>query len=376
MVTMSGHTPPEYQLVETQQALVPLCARIAAATEIALDTEADNQYHFRTRLCLIQIEVDKSIHLVDTEQPLDLAPLWQALEGRHLVMHGSDFDLRLMKERGNFTPHSMFDTMLAAQLSGLTRFGLSSLLEHFFGLKLDKDNQTANWSKRPLERDLLDYAATDVLYLRPLRDILHARLAELGRLEWMRQKCRWQIENASVGFEKDQAHAWRIGGSERLHGAELAVLHAVWHWREQEAERLDRPPFKIISTQQILDLARSAPAGQAEPLIDRILGTRGGRRFRGLRESVARGVRTDPASLPPRVHNREDRSMTREEQEFLDVVKARRDTVARDLALDPTFIATRSQLAAIIREPARLDEVLLPWQAEIMRPLLAAQPSV
>jgi ribonuclease D len=367
---MSGHAPPDYTLIETQPALDEVCDRITAEIEIAMDTEADNQYHFRTRLCLIQLEVGKRIFLVDTELPLDLAPLWAALSGRHLVMHGSDFDLRLMRERGSFRPHSLFDTMLAAQLVGLPKFGLSSLLEQYFGLKLNKENQTANWSKRPLEKELLDYAATDALYLRPLRDILHARLSELGRLEWMRQKCQWQIDNAANGFEKDMRHAWRIGGSERMRGHDLGVLHAVWHWREREAERLDRPPFKIISTQQMLDIARSAPEGREGPIIDRILSTRGGRRFRGLREAVSQGMRLDPESLLRRESNREDRSLTREEQERLEQVKARRDTVARELGIDPTLIASRSQLSSLIRNPSKLDDQLLPWQADLMRPLL------
>lgn len=367
---MSAPVPPPYELVETQDALVRVCRSIAGEVEIAMDTEADNQYHFRTRLCLIQLEVAGRIHLVDTEAPLDLAPLWEAMAGKHLVMHGSDFDLRLMKERGGFQPHSLFDTMLAAQLAGLTRFGLGSLLEQFFGLVVDKENQTANWSLRPLERELLDYAAIDALYLRRLRDILHAKLAELGRLEWFRQKCRWQIDNASNGFEKDLTHAWRLGGSERMRGHELTVLHALWHWREKEAERLDRPPFKVLHNSQVVDIARAAPAGQAEPLLDRILATRGGKRFRGLRETVAKALKTDPDTLPRRTATREDRSLTREEQEFLETVKTRRDGVAKDLGIDPTLIASRAQLSALIRDPASIDEQLLPWQAEVMRPLL------
>ena len=367
---MSVPQPPEYQLVETQQALNEVCARIRGEIELGMDTEADNQYHYRTRLCLIQLEVAGKIFLVDAEAPIDLRPFWEALKGRHLVMHGSDYDLRLMREHGDFKPDSIFDTMFAAQLCGINRVGLSSLLEQFFGLILDKDHQTANWSKRPMTREMLDYAAMDALHLRELRNLLHEKLAQLGRLEWMRQRCRSLIETTVIGFDKDTTHSWRITGGEKLKGHEQTVLYTLWHWREKEAERLDRPTFKVINNQQLVALARAAADGGAEPLLDKILSTRGGKRFRGLREAVAKGLKMNPEQLPRRVVQREDRSLSREEQEFLEAVKTRRDAIAVELGLDATLIATRSQLASLVRDEQALETQFLPWQASLIRPVV------
>lgn len=371
---MHGAATREFTLIADQPGLEAVAARIRDHGELALDTEADNQWHYETLLCLMQIEVGGAVFLVDLlAERLEPAPLFAALEGRDLVMHGSDFDLRLLQEHSRFRPATLFDTMIAAQLCGRARFGLASLLEEMFGLKVSKKHQKANWSRRPMGPELLEYAAMDARMLRPIRDRLHADLARLGRLEWLRQRCAQQIETASTGFEKQDAHAWRIGGSERLRPQGQAVLYELWHWRDREARRLDWPPFKVLQAGQLLDLSARAAEGAEGPLVDRILSTKGGRRFRGLVEAIEAGRARDPRALPRRESNREDRvSLTAEEQAFQERVRERRDALAKDLGIDPTLIANRAQMTAIVRRPEVIAEVLLPWQAELVAPLVAA----
>jgi ribonuclease D len=186
--------PPSYQLLDQPGSLTPLISAIEKVEEVALDTEADNMYHYKTRVCLLQFLVDGEVFLVDVLAPgLKLDPLWKVLAKKHLVMHGSDFDLRLLHDLCRFQPQSLFDTMLAAQLLGVPRIGLASLLDQHFGVALDKDGQKANWSKRPLTPKLLNYAALDVWHLPALRDILQRELKKLGRFEWLEQQCRAQI---------------------------------------------------------------------------------------------------------------------------------------------------------------------------------------
>ena len=161
--------------------------------------------------------------------------------------------------------------MLAAQLLGRSRIGLASLIEDNFGVKLDKDGQKANWSRRPITPKLLDYAALDVWYLPALRDILTRELKRLGRLDWMEQQCRAQIEAGATGFAPPDENDWRIGKSERLRARGQGVLHAVWHWRQEQAQRLDTPPFKVCSNELLLRLAAAADEGGSE---ESILGRR------------------------------------------------------------------------------------------------------
>jgi hypothetical protein len=173
-----------------------------------MDTEADNMYRFRVRVCLLQFYVCGEVFLVDALAPVDLGPLWSRLAKKHLVMHGSDFDLRLLYDFCQFRAKSLFDTMLAAQLLGRSRIGLASLIEDNFGVKLDKDGQKANWSRRPITQKLLDYAALDVWYLPALRDILTRELKRLGRT---------RLDGAAVpGADRGRRHRFRPARRERL----------------------------------------------------------------------------------------------------------------------------------------------------------------
>jgi ribonuclease D len=364
--------PPTFQLIDQSAQLAPLLAALDRVQEVALDTEADNMYHYRTRVCLLQFLVDGEVFLVDVLAPgLQLAPLWTRLARKHLIMHGSDFDLRLLHDLCGFRTHSLFDTMLAAQLLNRPRIGLAALLEEHFGVKVDKSGQKANWSARPLTPKLLTYAALDVWHLPALRDILTRELSKRGRLGWLEQQCRAQIEAGSTGFAPPDENDWRIGKSERLRGRGLAVLHAVWHWREAQAKRIDTAPFKVCGNELLLRMAGAAEAEEATPesVLGAIhLGRRHDRLAPSLAEALRAGFARDPKTLPRRP-GRDPRhaALTQAEVERLDRIKEDRDRVAARLELDPTLIASRSQLAQIARAPARIDDVLLRWQADLLR---------
>ncbi len=361
---------PAYQLVETPAQLAPLLDALDRTDEAALDTEADNLFHYRTRVCLLQFLVAGEIFLVDVLAPLDLAPLWARLAQKHLLMHGSDFDLRLLHDLCGFRAKSLFDTMLAAQLLNRQRVGLAALLEEHFDVALDKDSQKANWSKRPLTRKLLDYASLDVFHLPKLRDILTHELAKLERLEWLDQQCQRQIESGLNGFPRDDENAWRIGRSERLHAHGLAVLHAIWHWRENSAAILDVPPFKVTGNDLLIKIADDADHGLSIPAIMETinLGRRHERLAPSLYEALESGFARDPHTLPRRRgRNPELQPLTASELDLQDRLKLDRDRVASRLQLEPTLIANRAQLAQIARDPEKIDSLLLPWQANLLR---------
>ena len=361
---------PVYSFVDQPDQLAPLHDALDRVTEVAIDTEADNLYRYRTRICLLQVMAGRSIFLVDLLAPLALGGLWSRLAARHLIMHGSDFDLRLLYEFCDFKASSLFDTMMAAQLLNRPRVGLAPLLEQHFGVVLAKEGQKANWSRRPLPQKLLDYAALDVYHLPALRDILRAELESRGRLAWQEQRCRWQIEAALTGFPQNDEHAWRIGRSERLGPRAQCVLWAVWHWREEIARELDQPPFKITSNELLFEIAARADAGLPEEAILAVnLGKRHGRLIHRLTDAVRTGLAKNPASLPRRRRGRDPNwtPLSAAELALQDRLKSDRDRLARELNLDPTLIANRAQLAQIARAPDKLDAILMPWQADLLR---------
>ena len=359
---------PHYQFINQPAQLPPLIAALDRSSEIALDTEADNLFRYRTRVCLLQILAGGEIFLVDLLADLPLGEVWQRLSAKPLIMHGSDYDLRLLRELCDFRPLTLFDTMFAAQLLSIPRFGLAALLEQYFGVKLDKDHQKANWSQRPLDRGMLDYAALDVHYLPGLRDQLRDELVKLGRLEWLEEKCRWQIDVARDGFAGPDENDWRIGGSEKLRGRGLAVLHALWHWREGWAEKLNTPPFKVTGNELLMRLSRQAEEGASPGELMQVhLGRRQDRLAPSLADAIRRGFETDPRTLPRRERRRDFTPMNPAELERQDHIKTLRDRLATALKLDPTLIATRSQLALLARDPAGIGGVLLPWQAKLFQ---------
>ena len=369
--------PPGYRLIDRPEQLAPLFAALDRAREVALDTEADNMFHYRVRVCLLQFLIGKEVFLVDVLSQLDLKPLWTRLSKKHLVMHGSDFDLRLLHDLCGFRAHSLFDTMLAAQLLGRQRIGLASLLQEHFGVQLDKDGQRANWSKRPLTPKLLDYAALDVWHLPALRDLLTRELSKLGRLEWLDQQCRAQIAAGTDGFAPATENDWRIGKSEKLRGPGLSVLHAVWHWREQQARRLDTPPFKVCSNDLLAKIAFAAEEeGATVAILDHVsLGKRHDRIFPSLAEAVSAGIARDPKTLPRRPGRDPNHTpLSQAEIARLEKIKEDRDRIASRLKIEPTLIANRAQLAQITRAPDNLEAVLLPWQEKLIREAPSLKP--
>jgi len=153
---------------------------------LALDTEADSFHHYPEKICLIQLSTRARTYLVDPLTGLNLRSLGEVLEDGAVtkILHGADYDLRLLRRDHDLQIRNLFDTMIAARLTGETRFGLASLLESHLGVRLDKRFQRADWSQRPLPREMVEYAAADTRHLAELRSILDARLLSLGRRDW------------------------------------------------------------------------------------------------------------------------------------------------------------------------------------------------
>ena len=189
-----------------------------------------------------------------------------------------------------------------------------------------------------------------------------------GRLAWVEQRCQWQIEVARDGFAAPDENDWRIGGAEKLRGQGLSILHELWHWRESWAEKLNTPPFKVTGNDLLLRLARFADEGASpDEVLQLNLGRRHDRLFPSLADAVHRGYSIDPRTLPRRERRRDFTPMNPDELARQDRIKAERDRLARDLQLDPTLLATRSQLVLLARDPVSIDTVLLPWQAALFR---------
>jgi len=350
-------------LISTASALAELSTKLAGFDPIALDTEADSLHCYFEKLCLIQISVDGEDLLVDPLAGLDLQPLFQVLATRLLILHGADYDLRLMRRTGFGEPRAVFDTMIAARLTGHTEFSLAALVKQYFSVELVKGSQKANWARRPLSPQMEAYARNDTHFLITLAGILEARLRELGRWEWFEQSCAKAIATARIDKERDVEAAWRITGSSDLHDRAAAILRALWLWRDAEARTADRPAFHILQNDKLIEAASRLDGG-GEVSFAHFSPSRH-RRFVAAAEAA---LALTPEEWPRPIRKPRLRPTPEQERLFMRL-KTRRDATAKQLELDPALIAPKATLEQIASDPDCAAGRLMPWQLGLLQPI-------
>ncbi len=370
--------PPGLRFAAAPEEIDALLARLDAAPDdaVSLDTEADSFHHYFEKVCLLQIGIGDEAWLVDPLAGADLAPLLSRLAPRRLLMHGADYDLRLLFRGYGFRASTLFDTMLAAQLLGEKEIGLAALLAARVGVTLDKAHQRADWSERPIPAPMAAYAAADVAHLPALVESLANDLDAKGRLAWHAEECA-RLAAAAFPAERasDPENDWRIKGSNALTDRERAFLKALWEAREARARALDRPPFRVLVNEKLLDAARKAAAGERdvlklvsaprlpEPLV------------KSLRDAVASAAAL-PGEAWPKAKRGERAETDPAIEREVEALKKVRDLKAQALALDPGVLASRALLTAaarVKRAHGRLTAELLAseagfprWRAELL----------
>jgi ribonuclease D len=351
-------------VIDTDAKLAAFLPTLKSAAWLALDTEADSLHAYPEKVCLIQISTTAGDRLIDPLAGINLAPLLDALSAHELIMHGADYDLRLFRKHHEFVPRDIFDTMLAARLAGERHFGLSSLVEKFLGVKLDKASQKANWARRPLTERMETYARNDTHYLKPLTDKLRLELQHKNRLGWHRELCARLIAECAKPPAGDGESAWRVKGSHALNRHALAVLREIWKWRETEALAANRPPFFIMSHEKMVELAGAAASHHAvEPLVPPRMSPR---RRDTLRAAVAAGVALPHDRHPEKIRHQFNRPTEGEMRRYRELER-RRDAHAHKLVIDPTLIASKGTLGDLARDWDRHAPELLNWQRELLQ---------
>ncbi len=350
-------------VIDTEQKLAAFLPELHAASWVAVDTEADSLHAYPEKVCLIQISTVGNDVLVDPLSGVGLHPLLDALSGHELIMHGADYDLRLLEKHHEFTPSAIFDTMLASRLIGERQFGYSTLVEKFLGVKLEKGPQKANWALRPLTERMEKYARNDTHYLKPLVDQLRAGLEAKGRLAWHQESCARLIEECTRLQPVDMDAVWRIKGSHLLGRPGLAVLREIWQWRETEAIAANRPPFFVMSHEVLVDVAAAAATQRPiDTLLPRNISER---RRSGLAKAITKGLEIGTDGLPKILQRINHRPTDAERKRYLELQK-KRDAQAHQLGIDPTLIASRGTLSDLARNWDKYSGELMNWQRELL----------
>ena len=351
-------------VIDTEQKLAAFLPKLRAATWVAVDTEADSLHAYPEKVCLIQIGTTAGDSLIDPLSGINLDPVLDALSGHELIMHGADYDLRLLEKHHQFTPSAIFDTMLGARLLGERQFGYSALVEKFLGVKLEKGAQKANWAVRPLTARMEQYARNDTRYLKPLADKLRADLEAKGRLAWHQESCARLIAECTRPRPADEDAVWRIKGSHQLGRPGLALLRELWRWRETEAIAANRPPFFVMSHESLVEIAAAAATERPiQPFLPRNFSER---RRAGLTKALEAGLKVAPDKHPKILQRTNHRPTDAERKRFLELQK-RRDAQAHQLGVDPTLIASRGTLSDLARHWEKYVGELMNWQRMLLK---------
>ncbi len=341
---------------------------------VALDLEADSFHHYHEKICLVQVTAGGRDALIDPLAGVDLSRLRALLEDPTVpkVFHGGDYDLRLLDRDHGLRVRGLFDTMVAARLTGERKFGLAALLEQHFGVRLDKSHQRADWSRRPLPDAMVAYALEDTRHLAALRERLEDRLRRLGRLDWAEEEFR-RVEDVRWTVENDPETAYlRVKGIRKQTRRAMTIVRSLHAWRDRLASARDVPAFRVAPDAVLVGIARARPAtldalrsvsGLPRPLAREPMA---GELLQAVREGAAA-----PEVEPPQDDGVRRRTPGVEDARFRRF-KTARDRIAADLDLEPSLIAPRRALEAVAeRADSGEDWEDLPdlrvWQRDLLR---------
>jgi ribonuclease D len=343
-----------------------------AAGVLGIDTEFMSEGRYRPLLCLIQLAVpngDSSrVELVDPFDEPAAQPLADILAdpGVEVVMHAARQDVAILRRTLATEVRGLFDTQLAAGFAGLSAsLGYGALLDQLLGVKLKKGEGFTKWDRRPLTPQQLRYAREDVAHLIQLADAIKDRLAENGRLEWVREECR-PLEEASD--ERDARDVWRrLPRVNQLGGSARAVVREVAAWREEVAQQEDKPPSTIVSDQVVVAIARSEPRH-----VDKLRDVRGlyPKAIKRWGEEIVAAVRRGLKAEPPAKESGGGFS-TSADAPVIALCEALVRARALEAGLAYELIASRADLTRIVvaaRQGRPEPEVrtLLGWRRELV----------
>ncbi len=345
-------TPPVW--INTKQLLQNMMDDLVAQPRVAVDTESNSLHAFREQVCLVQISSKSTDYLIDPLVLKDLEPLAPIFSDPKIekVFHAAEYDLICLRRDFGFSFANLFDTMHAARVLGYPAVGLDRLLGDKFNIKMDKRHQKANWAARPLTKEQIHYARLDTHYLFDLRDALEQELKEKDRLEFARD----DFTRACLADELRQranGESWeRFSGRKDLTLRELTVLSHLCKWRDKEAERLNRPLYKVIMDDMLITLAKN----QSQELVDLSGAGLSERQIHLWGNEVLAAIRRGVAA--PLVARKQAEVKNDATLRRLEKLKAWRKSLGQEMGVESDVILPKPYLSALAENPPKTADEL------------------
>ncbi len=295
---------PYPTIVTDPQTLATLVEHLKTQPRIALDTESNSFHSYSQSICLLQISTGQGDWLIDPLALSDLSPLAPVMSDPAIekIFHAADNDIAYMKRDFHFTFQNIFDTQFAARILGIKTLGLGTMVQEYFGVTLEKKYQRADWAIRPLPLEQVRYAQQDTQYLFALRDLLYEQLVAKNAVEEAQEAFAFLADlPAMPASQFDPEGYWYFHEVRELDPQHITILRELYLWRENLAQKWDKPVFKVMSNEVLMNIARNAPVTLAKLThLDGLSGYMKRRYWREILQAVERGLHATPVSPPKR----------------------------------------------------------------------------
>ena len=336
----------KHRTITRRKELERFCDELAHEKSIAIDTEFVAEHTYRSILCLVQVATRDQLVLIDAIALPDMTAFWRVVGkgGHETIIHAARSELEFCLDATGTLPARLFDVQVAAGLVGAEYpAGYNSLIGRLLGEKPGKHETRTDWRRRPLTQRQISYALDDIRFLHPLRDTIYAALESRGRIAWLEEEMRAVGERF---IATKSGERWRrVSGNSGLKPRQLAVVRAVWQWRDEEASRRDKPPRYVLRDDLIIELARRASADPAQ-----ILSVRGmdrgdlRRRVGELSAAIEQALELPEKQLPQSIR----RERTQDYSVLGQFLFAALGSLCREAELAPALVGTPNDIRDLI----------------------------
>lgn len=360
----------QYQHITTDRALVEYCERSQGAKWIGFDTEFVSENCYRPELCLLQVAVDGEYAIIDTMTIDDLMPFWDLLvDGDHItVAHAAREEFLFCYRACGERPKRLFDVQLAAGMVGFEYpASYGNLVSRLLNKSIDKGETRTDWRKRPLSQRQMDYALSDVVHLRALHKTLSKKLDKLNRSYWFEDEMDVWLDTLEATEDEPQ---WRrVSGVSNLSRRALAIVRELWLTRDEEAERKNKSPRRILADDLIVELAKRGSSD-----IKRLKAIRGieNRVAKSMFDSIADAIQIandlDEEELPKRLPRNKNMNLGLLGQ-FLTTAL---NVVCREQSIAPAIVGTANEVRKMaawklgLIEMNQKPELANGWRADMV----------
>jgi len=363
------------RLISDADSLGELQEGLTGENRVAVDLEAAGFHRYSDRVCLLQVSTAGQHFVVDTLAVDPSGVLRGPMESPTvtILLHGGDYDLRLLDRDLDLHPVKLFDTQTAAALLGEPSLGLAALLQKYLDVHVSKKYQRADWAQRPLPAEMLDYAVSDTRHLHELARILIERLEAVGRISWAEEESTL-MEALRWNSTGDVDPVTRIKGARNLELRDVALVREAWLWRDEVARARDRAPFRVAGDPALLEVVGERPRNVSA--LGRIRGFSSQLAERSGKELLDRLEQTDRLDDSELVGYPRGpagpRRASPEVEEIANRLKAVRNEVAVTLGIDRGVLMSNTVILEIAQvNPSSVEELagvpgVRRWQSETL----------